>query len=345
MSVWDSIASARDAREGSGLHELPPQSAVSLTFCNRGENNPGMQKIGGEATQLVTGDMLEAAKMQWEAGNVAGSGVVSVGEAELYDLGAMVVGEVDKLFAIGTCKPSKGVVLPRKEDAKVLVLRGFAQRLLGEDACGQIEHELELQFRSGKIDKKKLNDRRNVVQNKNARWNNVMADFDQEPDIAHGKGTVVKTSDYPFINALAAEAGMYMQQNFVICEQNRYYDVFGGGSNKKGCGIGWHGDGEREVVFGYRAGEATKQMPLMFQAFYDKCPIGPKTTIPLRRGDAYIMSSKAVGTDWLSPSLLTWRHAAGKPDRCTYVKDKPTREQKAVLKGIAKKKAADKNSH
>ena len=340
MSVIEKAEEARQQRSADGgqLLKMPPKSAVSLTFCNRGENEPGMQKIGGEASQLVTGNMLKAAKLQWEAGTGSG-GVVQVGEAELHDLGAMVVGEVDKLFADGTCKPTKGVVLPKKEDASVLVLRGFAQRLLGDDAPDQIEHELQTQFMAGKLDKKKYNTRRKVVQNKNARWNNVMADFDQEPDIPRGRGTVVKTSDYPFINALNAQAAMWLQQdNPLVCEQNLYYDVYKGGSAKHGCGIGWHGDSEREIVLGYRAGEVTKEMPLMFQAFYDTCPVGPKTTIPLRRGDAYIMTSKAVGTDWESPSLLTWRHAAGKPDSCEYVVDKPTREEKVEKKSAIAKK-------
>jgi hypothetical protein len=337
MSVWDSMAAARVAREDSGLHKLPPQSAVSLTFCNRGENNPGMQKIGGEASQLVTGLMLDSAKLQWEAANAGESGVVSVGECEMYDLGAMVKGEVQKLYDAGTEKLTKRVVHPEVEDAKVLVLRGFAQRLLGEDACDHIEHELQTQYINGKLDKKKLS-RQGKVENKPSRWNNVLADFDQEPDIARGKGTVLKMSNFPFINALNAQAAMWMQQdNSLVCEQNLYYDVHKGGQQNKGCGIGWHGDTEREIVMGYRAGEATKHTPLLFQAFFKKRPLGPKTTITLRRGDAYIMSSKAVGKDWKKPSLLTWRHAAGKPGSCVNVKDKPTREQVAALKGIAKK--------
>lgn len=277
-----------------------------------------MQMVGGPPTQLVTMNMLRAAKMQYEAGN-ATDGAVHVGEAELYDLSAMM--DPALVQANGGA------------DAGVLVLRGFAQRLMGEDAPAQIEHELELQMRNGKIDKQANMYERVVT--KHARWNNVMAGYDQEPDIANKRGTIVRIADYPFINYLTSLAAMWMQQdNPLVCEQNRYYDVFGPGTDpsKKGCGIGWHGDKEREIVFGYRAGKATEAMPLYFQAHHWYVPVGPKTCVPLRNGDVYIMSSKAVGTDYGCPSLLTWRHAAGNPDVYKGIKDNPSAEERAEIK-------------
>jgi hypothetical protein len=305
MNVWDAIDQARQERgDYSQLLKIPENGAASLTFANRGENEVGMQIIGGPPSRLVTGTMLEAALLQWEAAGQEDA--VTMGESELLDLTAAL--------------PSELRARPDAQDAKVLVLRGFAQRLLGADAPDQIEHELEQQKRDGKIDSQAL--MRGKVKNKNARHNNCMADFEQAPDHAAGRGTVVRISDYPFIRGLAAQAAMWMQQdNPLICEQNRYYDV-------KTCGIGWHGDAEREIVLGYRAGTATKMMPMMFQAFYRDEPVGPKTSIHLNRGDVYIMSSKAVGTDWRQSSKVTWRHAAGNPATCSYVKDKETKEQK-----------------
>lgn len=79
------------------------------------------------------------------------------------------------------------------------------------------------------------------------------------------------------------------------------------------------GDAEREIVLGYRAGEATKTMPLLMQAYHKSMPVGPQTAIKLRRGDVYIMTSKAVGTDWLNSTKVTWRHAAGNPQTCKYI--------------------------
>lgn len=193
--------------ERKSLMKMPAQCAVSLTFANRGENEKGMEIIGGPPSKLVNMDILKAAKMQW------------TGEAELYDLSAMVDQDL-------VSKNSGG-------GSGILVLRQFAQRLLGEDAPDHIEHELEVQKHNGKIDTKALI--RGQVKNKNARHNNVMAHFDQASEHAAGKGTVVKIKDYPFINALTSHAAMWMQQdNPLICEQNRYFDV-------KSCGIGWHG--------------------------------------------------------------------------------------------------------
>ena len=206
VGVTEMKDQAKEERGGK-LLKMPPECAVSLTFANRGENEKGMEIIGGPPSKMVTMDMLKAAKMQWQ------------GASELYDLSSMVDPEL--------------VEKHQGQGAGILVLREFAQRLMGEDAPEHIEHELELQKKNGKIDSKAL--MRGQVKNKNARHNNVMAHFDQEPDHAAGKGTVVKIKDYPFINALTSHAAMWMQQdNPLICEQNRYFDV-------KSCGIGWHG--------------------------------------------------------------------------------------------------------
>ena len=46
------------------------------------------------------------------------------------------------------------------------------------------------------------------------------------------------------------------------------------------------------------------------------------------------MSAKAVGTDWMSSSKVTWRHAAGNPATCSYVKPKGA-EKAAPAKTLA----------
>jgi len=48
-----------------------------------------------------------------------------------------------------------------------------------------------------------------------------------------------------------------------------------------------------------------------FAWFYQTEGICPHKTIYLNHGDLYIMSFKAVGTDWKKRSILTLRHAAG----------------------------------
>ena len=52
-------------------------------------------------------------------------------------------------------------------------------------------------------------------------------------------------------------------------------------------------------------------MPMHFQWFYRHKPIGKRVILSLNHGDIYIMSEKAVGTDWKYSSFPTLRHAAG----------------------------------
>jgi hypothetical protein len=84
-------------------------------------------------------------------------------------------------------------------------------------------------------------------------------------------------------------------------EGNYYYDI-------TKCGIGYHGDSERRRVVGVRIGAT---LPLRYQWFYQSKSIGPFINFNLEHGDIYIMSEKAVGTDWKSSNIPTLRHAAG----------------------------------
>ncbi len=80
-----------------------------------------------------------------------------------------------------------------------------------------------------------------------------------------------------------------------------YYD------NSK-CGIGFHGDGERRKVIALRLGDS---LPICYQWFKDGNPCGNRQDIIINGGDIYIMSEKAVGTDWKKKKIWTLRHAAG----------------------------------
>jgi hypothetical protein len=48
-----------------------------------------------------------------------------------------------------------------------------------------------------------------------------------------------------------------------------------------------------------------------WQWFYQGKPIGDRIQIPLEAGDMYVMSEKAVGTDWKKKTIPTLRHATG----------------------------------
>ena len=289
------------------LLKLPRACAVSLTYCDVGENGPGMEKLGQKTSHPVSVNDLGAMKQRFEALG---------GKAEVFDLKAAMEG-VD----VGHLEV---------REVAVLVMRGFTDAVLGNGTLAQIESEVQSMQQFGLTDSKAL--MRGQVKNKNARHNNVVADFVQQPDIAAGRGTVVPFADYAAMSKMRAAAAEWMQQGHpLVAEQNRYFDV-------ASCGIGWHGDAERDVVWGLRVGEATRAMPLMFQAYTRCSTVGPKTTVHLAPGDVYVMSHVAVGKDWRSSSLLTWRHAAGAPS-CSYSKDptpKVAKPAKTIAKPIAK---------
>lgn len=84
-------------------------------------------------------------------------------------------------------------------------------------------------------------------------------------------------------------------------EGNYYYDV-------TKCGIGFHGDSERRKVIAIRLGAS---IPIHYQWFQRNLPTGNRMIFPLDDGDIYVMSEKAVGTDWKKKIDFTLRHATG----------------------------------
>jgi hypothetical protein len=51
--------------------------------------------------------------------------------------------------------------------------------------------------------------------------------------------------------------------------------------------------------------------PIHYQWFKGGKPIGERGIINLFNGDLYVMSEKAVGTDWKKKKIATLRHATG----------------------------------
>ena len=86
----------------------------------------------------------------------------------------------------------------------------------------------------------------------------------------------------------------------LYAEGNLYYD--------NTCGIGWHGDSERRKVVAIKLGDVK---PLYFQWHLRGHKIGKLCKIDLEHGDLYIMSEKAVGTDWKKRNETTLRHSTG----------------------------------
>ena len=256
--------------------------AYTITFGDRAENEVGMEIIG---TSSPKG--LSVASLRAIAHKLPGSSVI--------DLTTLL----------------HGCGFQNIPEAAILVVRGGVSALLGPKADAAILAEL----RAMPKDKTSLYD--GVVKNKLARHNSCLADFEQKPDIAHRKGTVVLFSDYPHTHCLRTELSKCMASLPLVGELNHYF-------NASTCGIGWHGDAERKLVAGARFGPGANGMPFKLQWFHNGMPVGKEARIELDAGDIYILSDKAVGNDWKSWSALTLRHAAGK-DTSVYARTKRKR--------------------
>ena len=138
----------------------------------------------------------------------------------------------------------------------------------------------------------------------------------QKPNIYEGKGTIYLDDDNVFeyknrsifielkdrINEELLEYLKVEDQDGLelICEGNKY-------NHDKYSGINWHGDTERRIVIAVRLG---KTMSMSWQWYKGSSKIGNEFQFNLNHGDLYIMSEKAVGSDWKS-SEFHLRHAAG----------------------------------
>ena len=138
------------------------------------------------------------------------------------------------------------------------------------------------------------------VVTKHARHNLCFADFNQEPNYAEGRGTVVKFDDVPTLRTVREKLQTYLgEDDNLFAEGNLYYDV-------KKCYIGEHGDGERRKVIALRLGEP---LPLFYRWFYQCDPVSRKIKFVLNPGDLYIMSDYATGHNWKKKNVATLRHS------------------------------------
>lgn len=191
------------------------------------------------------------------------------------------------------------------ELAAVLVWKGGVEGLLGPSSTGDGgPGEMESLFKEqAALNKDTKALMRGRVVNKKARHNLCFAEKGHAADYAAGRGTVVAYDDVPMTKRLVEgmEAFFGRAKGSLIAEGNYYYDL-------KKCGIGFHGDTERRIVYAARLGAS---MPLHFQWFHRCEPVGERIVVPLDGGDVYVMSEKAVGADWRCSSKVTLRHATG----------------------------------
>jgi hypothetical protein len=257
------------------------KSTITLTFGEQAENHKGMQIIGdGLAKDGFHLRHLRAARKKFEE-----KGYV----CEYYRL------DKPQREAI---KEEHGVDL---EQAAILVIRNGVEACAEDDQGGNgvdalFKEQMELKWDT----KAKMYGR---VVNKHARHNLCYGDESQEADFENGKGTIVAWDTIPLTQKLRNNLEYFFGQKAsnLQGEGNLYYD-----SSK--CGISMHGDGERRIVIAARLG---KSMPLHYHWYYQGKPIGDSIELEICNNDLYVMSAKAVGTDWKKKNIPTLRHAAG----------------------------------
>lgn len=259
-----------------------PKGVITITFGERVENHAKMQMIGTLSDKGFTIEELENAKILFENKGAT---------CELIDLNSYL--------------PQKRTV--KTNDAKIIFMGYESEKAAilvvrcGVKALGLNPDEMFHENVSYEWDKKAL--MRNKVVNKRARWNVCISDESQEPAYEEGKGRIINFNDLPITKAVREFLPEYLgdKASRLNAEGNYYYDP-------KTCYIKAHGDCERKKVIAVRLGES---FPLCYQWFQKCVPISERCEIILNHGDIYIMSEKAVGTDWMKSSLVTLRHSAG----------------------------------
>jgi alkylated DNA repair dioxygenase AlkB len=266
------------------------KGTYSITFGNRGENHKGMQIIDNGIKISREGfscQELREFKEKLDKNDY---------ETELIDLTLLFNGDVEDV-----------------EEASILIIRNFLQTYYKDeysndsnDSKDVIDHaDFIIEALYEEIEEQECDSKAKMygrVVNKHARHNLVYADFSQTANYEQGMGTVINFEEMHYLNDIRKSLYLLFGEKAknLIAEENYYYN--------EECGIGWHGDSEREIVICLRLGHSMK---ICYNWFQQGNPIGKKLTKMLHHGDLYIMSKKAVGTDWKKKIIPTLRHSAG----------------------------------
>lgn len=256
---------------------------ISLTFSSSVENHKGMEIIGNQLAEGMTAK-------------------------ECYELASRFpnCSEVIKLNDLLNEEILKEPGVPL-EEAVVLIFRNGVENVLGLDAEELYKEQTKLEY-----DKKMY--AYGKIMNKKARHNLCFADFSQSSDFENKKGTVVDFKDEKVKLTKALRDGISEKIGGkctnLFAEGNRYYDL-------RKTYIGLHGDTERKLVLCVRLGAT---FPIYFQWYHKSKPVSEPLKIDVNGGDIYIMSEKAVGSDWKSSSKYTLRHAAALNEKLIFKK-------------------------
>jgi hypothetical protein len=258
------------------------ESIITITFGDQAENHAGMEKLGGlvEKGQGFNLEDLNIIKIKME------------------ELGSKC--ELVKLELLDEFN-NKEI---KTEDAYILIIRDGVNKLLEIESCSDFTQEKMLEEHIAlNVDKHAW--MRGRVVNKHARWNLCFDNESREPDYENKKGRIIGYDEIQVTKKLLNQIINYFGRKAINLkgEGNYYYD-------KSKCGIGFHGDSERRKVVGVRLGNG-ESLPLHYQWFKNGEAVGKRIVLQLNGGDIYIMSEKAVGTDWKKRTIYTLRHATG----------------------------------
>lgn len=247
----------------------------TLTFGESAENHVGMQRIGRIAREGFHLSDLSQMK-DWFTRR----------------------GCICTLIDLTTAIPEGSY----RGEAYVMVVRKGLDVLLSDYMPGRPYTSDDFFQEQDRLEKDtKVLDKGRVV-DKIARYNLCFGDVSQEPSYEEGKGRIVAFKDVPLLSHVRTKLGEILgdKGRNLVAEGNYYYDI-------SKCHIRYHGDSERKKVIGIRVGAT---FPLYFQWYIGWRPFGNRIDLQLSHGDIYIMSEKAVGTDWRKSSIPTLRHAA-----------------------------------
>ncbi len=250
-------------------------SVITLTFGDMAENHVGMEQIGK---------------------------IVEEGEGfnlnDLKQIKNTFKNNKPKIYKLHQySKELKELNLP---EAYVLIIPNGIETILNQESEYTLENLSAEQTKLNWDVKAFMYGR---VVNKSARYNLCFDKKGHTPDYENGKGRVVSYNKIPVTKVLIDNMEKYFgaKGKNLKGEGNYYYD-------KTKCGIGYHGDSERRKVIAFRIGS---NLDIHYQWFIDGNAIGPNIQLPLNGGDIYVMSEKAVGTDWKKKTIYTLRHSTG----------------------------------
>jgi len=247
---------------------------ITLTFGDMAENHVGMEKIGKLRN---VGDGFQKEDLENIKKLMEDKGI----ECELISL----------------TKRAKCDLIDDSLNAYILVVKnGVNYFLENNDQIEMFDEQTKLEY-----DKKAFMYGR--VVNKKARWNLCFDKEHRDPNYEKGMGTIIGFDEVPIMKKFMEKLEILGDKCLDLkVESNYYYDT-------TKTGIGFHGDSERRIVIAARIGYIS--LPIHYQWYIKSKPIGERIIVDLNPGDMYIMSEKAVGTDWKKKNILTIRHGTG----------------------------------